>query len=172
MRLILTSASATVVFTASLQPNNNVNAVLASVLDATNGSLEYVHDNYFFEECSFDASGQSSPNIDVGVLNCANPGHECVRDSTSSLGGRCTLRLDYSDGVEERKLQTCIKCQGVDACKNVPQAIIDNKIGCGSCNGANACHGLSCEYDLGKYVLFFGIMMPNCDCCFSIKPNR
>lgn len=150
MRLVLPSASATAVFAASMQLNGITHSVVASILDSatTNDPNGFARDTYISDECSYTEpsdGGHTAVNTDVGVLNCANSNYVCVRDATSSLGGRCTLRLDDIYSTDERELQTCVKCQGTDACKGLAQAVID-KIACGSCIGTKACEGLACKY--------------------------
>lgn len=152
MRLVLPSASATAVFSASLQFNNNIRTVVASILDTatTNGPKGSARKTYISDECSFTKppdDNRFTVNSDLGVLDCANPNYVCVQDANSSLGGRCTLRLDHTYSTDERELQTCVKCQGTDACKGLAQAVID-KIACGSCIGTKACEGLACKYDI------------------------
>ena len=87
--------------------------------------------------------------VDMGVLisSCGNSG-VCVEDASSSTGGRCivTIAGTFLNSQEDRRqLSACTfadgtpgtKCDGVDAC-----AGIDNlsHVGCGSCNGKEACY--------------------------------
>jgi hypothetical protein len=176
MRLSLPS-SATAVFTASLQFNNNIKSLSASVFETT--TLRYdqrgMENFYLSEECSFVDHKQSNGNgeSDVGIL--CDPERVCVRDYSSSLGGRCALRLSYSSeqlgnvseingisgyldakvhlSAEERGLQTCEKCVGTDACKGLDQNFIDTKIGCGSCRGKQACEGITGKYRRHLHML-------------------
>lgn len=113
-------------------------------------------------ECSIASSAKAlDAASDVGILfsTCVD-GEECVKDATSSLGGRCRVRFDkegyiYGDaGVaefhRERRLDgacsgdyyACIectmvdgtagkKCDGDNACENLNTTAV----GCNSCNG-------------------------------------
>ena len=73
----------------------------------------------------------------------------CIKDSTSSAGGRCVLSGD--EVAFERPqlgLEECPednqKCYGRFACYNADY----DMIGCGSCNGASACVGMA--YYIGE----------------------
>jgi hypothetical protein len=87
--------------------------------------------------------------VDTGVLNdssCGNSG-VCVEDASSSTGGRCIVTdawtvLNSQEG--RRQLQACqfvngtsgTKCVGSYACSGITDL---SKVGCGSCNGYQAC---------------------------------
>lgn len=76
-------------------------------------------------ECAFSLLDAST---DIGVLGC-NAGFTCVQDESSSTGGRCASIED------KRELQTCVKCQGTQACKGLTLAFKNAFISCGSCIG-------------------------------------
>ena len=116
-------------------------------------------------ECSFSTSRKApAVQADVGVLTC--PEHEfCIKDATSSLGGRCVWSDEEYEYASEffvtdthRRLAECSgnnpsyciectfldgtagkKCDGGYACDG---ADTDN-IGCGSCNEYKACYKAS-----------------------------
>jgi hypothetical protein len=77
--------------------------------------------------------------VDVGLLRC-DSNSSCIRDPTSSTGGRCFASSTF------RSLQICDKCIGDSACYGLIQSFIDNNIGCGSCIGNDACKGLNREF--------------------------
>lgn len=158
MRLILPSASATAVFTASLQ-TSSLNHVAASINTSVNWIIPTGNQDEpgYFEECTYTKPEKNNieTQVDVGIL-CSNPHYICVPDSNSPIGGRCALKLDHKNNSDhsinhslttnERELQTCTKCEGTKACEGLDSAFIDANIGCGSCNGESACEGLSGEH--------------------------
>jgi hypothetical protein len=109
------------------------------------------------DECDFiDDTKTTTPHhnpdmilkVDTGVLNssCGNSG-VCVKDASSSTGGRCIVTvagtfLNSQEG--RRQLIACqfadgtsgTKCNGLNACARITDL---SKIGCGSCNGNEAC---------------------------------
>ena len=116
-------------------------------------------------ECSFSTSRKApAVQADVGVLTC--PEHEfCIKDATSSLGGRCVWSDEEYEYASEffvtdshRRLAVCSgdnpddciectmsngdagkKCDGYKACYNANADTID----CGSCNSFKACYKAS-----------------------------
>jgi len=152
MHLILPSASTTAVLTVSLHVI--IDSIAASILDPKSQEEYGVENNFSMQECTYVGSTHEyvQGEADVGIL--CNSNQFCIPDSSSSLGGRCASRFERNSNhgksdqlhVEERGLETCIKCVGTKACEGLPQAFIDAKIGCGSCIGTSACHGLSSEY--------------------------
>ena len=89
------------------------------------------------EECSFASSGLRSNDADIGILDCAE-NFVCDEDERSSLGGRCVS----TDTMQHRKLNTCTKCSGLDACTGLSQDFINNKIGDGACCGDFSCKSI------------------------------
>lgn len=160
MRLILPSASATAVLTASQAFVHHVHSAVAPIVGTaySNGDQQHgLRHLSFGEECSFVNSFQRHEvEADVGILTCSSPNHLCIRDTSSALGGRCTLNTTYNNSTrgyltEERELQTCAKCVGNKACDKLSESFITNNIGCGSCIGASACAGVSGEDVTSSY---------------------
>jgi hypothetical protein len=111
-------------------------------------------------ECAFVASPETHEKdgeSDMGILGGCAENEQCVKDDTSSLGGRCAM-FGAEEGVTKahRDLvpsacsgtypNDCIpctmanstpgkKCDGFIACDGVNTT----KISCGSCNGRLAC---------------------------------
>jgi hypothetical protein len=115
-------------------------------------------------ECSIIASSTfrarvKEANTDMGILGGCAEYEKCVRDASSSLGGRCIV-LGAEEGVTKahRDLASacsgaypneCItckmadgitpgkKCDGENACDGIDTTLIS----CGSCNSPYACNG-------------------------------
>lgn len=137
-----------------------VNSTHHCLLDAQSSlggrcqSMYFDELNEKFEECMVP---QDSNRIDVGILGvCNHPGHQCVQDSSSPLGGVCIDGSMFDEFTEEvdsnptlrgrRHLMAMgcnylngtsggVKCGGLNACDGVPLLQISQHIGCGSCNG-------------------------------------
>lgn len=114
-------------------------------------------------KCAFVAPPETrkkDAESDMGILGGCAKNEQCVKDDTSSLGGRCAIvgaedsvtkahhRDLSSSGLRDTNSYTndCIectmsdgtpgkKCDGAYACKNADT----KKVSCGSCNGMNAC---------------------------------
>ena len=95
-------------------------------------------------KCSFIAGFRVEQSPDTGILSCGM-GETCIEDETSAVGGRCVVFEEDAVVESHRRLTTCTYadgspgtfCVGTGACTGTDTS----KIGCGSCNGANACNG-------------------------------
>eukprot|EP00804_Cyclotella_cryptica_P029587 CCRYP_017311-RE/>CCRYP_017311-RE protein AED:0.04 eAED:0.04 QI:125/1/1/1/0.6/0.45/11/3431/292 len=147
MRLFLSSAALTAISTSVLVANKtnwSADAKESSLRVATDGNNGYkatigMECNDFRSSPSISSTLQSinrTSTVDVGLLKCDSD-FSCIRDATSSTGGRCI------PSSTSRSLQTCDKCIGYLACYRLSQTFIDDNIGCGSCIGNYSCAAIN-----------------------------
>ena len=73
-------------------------------------------------------------------------GEICIEDKRTAAGGRCVILKEDETTESHRQLTTCTYtdgsaetfCVGTGACTGTDTS----RIGCGSCNGDNACNGI------------------------------
>ena len=129
----------------------STSAVAASILEHENikGSFRTASAKKQGVECTLaNTADVHSPDADLGDLSSCNVGEVCVKDSTSKIGGRCELVVSANNeaAAAEPRRELCEKCTGTSACKGVDQS----KIGCGSCQGYQACSGLASGVTIGE----------------------
>ena len=131
-------------------PSISASGVVASIIKEENnkGSVRTAAAEKQGVECALADSVTVQKSADVGVLSCS-VGEVCVKDSTSTMGGRCKDLVSPKDETAalepQRERELCEKCEGWSACVNTDQS----KIGCGSCMGSMACRNLASDVTIG-----------------------
>ena len=130
-------------------PSISASGVVASIIKEENnkGSVRTAAAEKQGVECALADSVTVQKSADVGVLSCS-VGEVCVKDSTSTMGGRCKDLVSPKDETAlepQRERELCEKCDGWSACVNSDQS----KIGCGSCMGRMACRNLASDVTIG-----------------------
>jgi hypothetical protein len=108
-------------------------------------------------ECAFANGFKVHDNpSDMGILDCGTD-MICVKDASSSKGGRCATADIGEAAKHHRQLiaEPCqyangtngVKCDPANACDG---SVDSSKIGCGSCIGDNACSLWSGDITVGE----------------------
>ena len=121
-------------------------------------NFETAQTRFLGEECMPFSSRFRQNKTDTGILGCTDPNSICVKDTLSSLGGRCVSQDAGRRELQDAEDYCTEKCTGNSACEGLSQDFIDNNIGENSCCGESACRGLNGKFHsweiLTLYILF------------------
>ena len=100
-------------------------AAASTVLSANIGkkpsSFETTPTRFLGEECMPFSSRFRQNKTDTGILGCTDPNSICVKDTLSSLGGRCISQDAGRRELQDAEDYCTEKCTGNGACEGLSQ---------------------------------------------------